>query len=509
MVPTEPKPEGAESSSESRIAALDARAKELEEELRQRKALMDAMLEASYDGLCLLSCDGIFLEMNAAFERVTGLKRSEWLGKTIEEMRRVPGMARRSAALQVMEGVWPATTLVNVAGGEMLLVTANPHLGPNGEVLNIILNVRNITHLNYLKYQLERGRGEAKVADIEKFRVSFLQNQLRAAGLGDVVVASPIMANILSTAEQIAGFDSTILLCGETGTGKGVVAKFIHRLSGRAKKPFVEVNCGAIPEGLVESELFGYEPGAFTGSLRSGKKGQFELANGGTLFLDEIAELPLGSQTKLLQFLDDKVVHRVGGTSPRRVEVRIIAATNKNLREQAETGRFRRDLLYRLEVIPLYIPPLRERPEDIKALLYSFLDQFNREFHEKRAIASEAMAALFRYSYPGNVRELKNIMARLVLTTGSNVIGVEALPDYVREAAPAPSAPSLVEKTDFGETIDLHKHLEDVERAILAHYAARCRSTYEIADRTGIHQSSVVRKLKKYKIPVAPGGSRE
>ena len=508
---TEPKPEGAESSGGGRVAALEAQTLELEEELRRRKALMDAMLEASYDGLCLLSRDGVFLEMNAAFERATGLKRSEWLGRTIEEMRQVPGIARRSAALQVMEGVWPATTLVNVAGGEMLLVTANPHLGPNGEVLNIILNVRNITHLNYLKYQLERGRGEAKLGDIEKFRVSFLQSQMRAVGLGDIVVASPIMANILSTAAQIASFDSTILLCGETGTGKGIVAQFLHRLSGRAKKPFIEVNCGAIPEGLVESELFGYEPGAFTGSLRSGKKGQFELANGGTLFLDEIAELPLGSQTKLLKFLDDKVVHRVGAASPRRVDVRIIAATNKNLREQVEAGRFRQDLLYRLEVIPLYIPPLRERLEDIKALLYSFLEQFNREFHEARAIASEAMIALLQYGYPGNVRELKNLMARLVLVAGSNEITAEALPDYVRAAASARSAPATLEKPEpsLGERVDLHKHLEEVERAILAHYAARCRSTYEIAERTGIHQSSVVRKLKKYKIPVAPGGSRE
>lgn len=475
--------------------------------------LAEAVLDASYDGLCILDAKGFFVEINAAWERITGIKRSEWIGRSLDQMRTLPASARHwtarsSAAQQVMEGKWPATTLINVSGGEMMLCTASPRFGPDGTILNIILNLRNITQLNYLKYQLERGRGHAKLADLERFRAGYLQSRLKAAGVDDIVIESPIMNKIVSTIMQIADFDTSVLLEGETGTGKGVIAKLIHRLSRRAEGPFVEVNCGALPENLVESELYGYQPGAFTGSLRSGKKGQFELANGGTIFLDEISELPLISQSKLLKFLDDKVIQPLGGTTPRRVDVRIVTATNKNLRELAEAGQFRKDLLYRLEVIPLYVPALRERREDLKALVYLFMEQFNREFGLKRALASEALRVLMAYDYPGNIRELRNLMARLVLTVGGMEITVEDLPDYVRASCPPaalePVAIDPVEPDDGEpEQIDLREKLEQTERRLLAQYARQCRSTYELADRVGVNQSSVARKLRKYGISLA------
>lgn len=486
-----------------------------EAEAMRLHTLAEAVMEASYDGLCILDANGVILEMNAAYERISGLKRSEWIGRNLDELRKLPASARHwtarySAAQQVMEGNWPATTLANARGGEMILVTGNPYLGPDGKILNIILNLRNITQLNHLKYQIERGRGETKLADLERFRTGYLQARLKAAGIKDIAIESPIMNKIVSTVLQIADFHTSVLLEGETGTGKGVIAQLIHRLSRRAAGPFVEVNCGALPETLVESEFYGYQPGAFTGSLRSGKKGQFELANGGTIFLDEVSELPLISQTKLLKFLDDKMIQPLGGTAPRRLDVRIVAATNKNLRELAQAGQFRKDLLYRLEVIPIYVPALRERREDLRALLYLFIDQFNREFGVNRALGSEALRVLLEYDYPGNIRELRNLMARLVLTTRELEITVNDLPDYVRASCPQPALERIalermtlepVENAEGEpEQVNLREKMQEFERRLLAYYARQCHSTYELADRVGVNQSSVARKLRKHGI---------
>jgi PAS domain S-box-containing protein len=492
-------------SEEDRVAALST-------ELEERKALTEAVFAASYDGIAILDGDGVFLEINAAYERMTGIPRDQWIGRRIEEMQKLPGVPKNSATLQALRGDRPASTLVNVRGGELVLITASPHHGPDGTVRNVILNMRNITQLNALKHQLERERGSAKLADLERARRSWLRSRLAEAGLDDLVFASPVMEDLLQTAAEIADVDSTVLLDGETGTGKGVLAKFLHRLSRRAAKPFVEVNCGALPESLVESELFGHEAGAFTGSLRTGKKGQFELANGGTIFLDEIGELPLASQAKLLQVLDDKEVRPLGGTSSRKLDVRVICATNRNLHELVAAGRFREDLLYRIEVIPLHLPPLRERPEDKKALLYAFLDHVNRKVGRDKVLSLEVVAALSSYDFPGNVRELRNLVERLVMTTRTEEIGVEHLPAPLQALASGPGAvaarEALVEES-LAEVVDYRARVDRLERQMLGHFAKTCRSTYEIAERTGLTQSAVVRKLKKHGISLARATSED
>jgi PAS domain S-box-containing protein len=491
---------------------MEQRIRDLERELLQREALLEAAFASSYDGIAILSPDGIFLEINDAWARLTGTERGDWIGRHLDEMQRRPGIPRRSATRQVMAGSWPATTLVNARDGESVLITASPHLGPNGEVLQIVLNLRNITRLNHLKYQLERDRGESKVASVAQRRAEYLGSRLRAAGLSDVICESALFSDVLLTAAEIAEFDSTVLLYGETGTGKGVVARLLHRLSRRADKPFIEVNCGALPESLVESELFGYEPGAFTGALRGGKKGQFEIADGGTIFLDEIGELPIASQAKLLAVLEDKLVRRVGGTSTRRVDVRIVCATNRDLRELVAAGRFREDLHYRLEVIPLVIPPLRERPEDVKALAYAFLERMNRQFGRSHALSLEAVSALMRHDFPGNVRELRNLLERLVTVTREQEIGLDDLPEHVRRLAPRSSLADegAVElAAESADRVAYRARVEALERRLLGHYASLSRSTYELAERTGLHQSSVVRKLKKYGIRVRGAGPTE
>jgi PAS domain S-box-containing protein len=490
----------------------DERVAALLRELEERKALTDAVFASSYDGIAILDRDGVFLDVNAAFERLTGISRDKWIGRPVEEMQRLPDVPKHSATIQALRGNRPATTLVNVRGGELVMITASPHHGPGGEVRNVILNMRNITQLNSLKYQLERERGSAKLADLQTARRSALRSRLAAADLDELVFASPIMDDLLATAAEIADFDSTVLLDGETGTGKGMLARFLHRLSRRAAKPFVEVNCGALPESLVESELFGHEAGAFTGSLRTGKKGQFELANGGTIFLDEIGELPLASQSKLLKVLDDKEVRPLGGSSPRRLDVRVICASNRNLHDLVAAGRFREDLLYRIEVIPLHLPALRERPEDKKALLYAFLDHYNRKCGRDKVLSLEAIAALSSHDFPGNVRELRNLVERLVTTTRGEEIGVEDLPSPIQSLASGPGAAAardaLVEES-LAEVVDYRARVERLESQMLRHFARTCRSTYEIARSTGLTQSAVVRKLKKYDITVSRASTAE
>ena len=491
-------------SEQSVVGSLPAaEARRLNDELTRTQNLLDTLMQASFDGICLLAADGTFLEMNAAFERITGLKREDWIGRTLQEMRQTPGMPKQSAALQVLGGQYPATTLVNIRGGEMMLVTASPHFNEQGELLNIILNVRNITQLNYLKYQLEQHRGEAKLSEVEAHRTAYLREKIKDAGLGEFVIQSPIMANIVSTIVQIADFDFTVLLEGETGVGKGVMATLIHRLSRRASGPFLEVNCAAIPESLIESELFGYEPGAFTGSARSGKKGYFEAADRGTIFLDEISELPKGAQAKLLKVLDDKVVMRLGSTVPQRLDVRVIAATNQNLRDLAKRGLFRADLMYRLEGVPIFIPALRERREDVQGLAYFFLSEFNREFRSDKVLSSEALRYLVDHPLPGNVRELKNMMARLVLTCPEKEIGLRYVEAELNRENRTPPPEAGAEAMPSGPTAPskpIKARLQEMERDLLVKHARECQSTYEIARRLGINQSSVVRKLKKYGI---------
>jgi len=482
-------PGGGTSDSQSLQRALDL-----------KQALLDAVMNSSYDGICLISPDGVFLEMNEAFERITGLSRTDWIGRTIAEMRSTPGTARNSAALMVLDGKAPATTLVSIRGGELMLVTANPHHGPGGELESIILNVRNITQLNFLKRQLEKERHDPGDGQMQ---VSHLRERLEHAGLGSFIFLSQEMTRIVATALQIADFDLTVLIEGETGVGKGVLAKLLHRLGRRAAGPFIEVNCGAIPESLVESELFGYEPGAFTGSSRAGKRGLFEAAHGGTIFLDEIGELPKSSQAKLLKILDDRTITRVGGTNPKPLNVRVIAATNRHLRELVRLGEFRADLLYRLETVPIVVPPLRERREDLRALVFSFVAQYGRELGCERSISSEALQRLMAHPLPGNARELKNLIVRILLTCTDAEIGLEHVRDAI-DGKPADGEPG--EADDDARRTPMKARLEQVERRILSESLRECRSTYEIAERLGINQSSVVRKMKKYGLR-APGAS--
>lgn len=302
------------------------------------------------------------------------------------------------------------------------------------------------------------------------------------------------MLKTLRQALKVSATDSSVLILGESGVGKGLIADLIHKHSGRSEKSLLKINCGAIPESLIEAELFGYEKGAFTGAQVGGKPGYFELADGGTLFLDEVAELPLLSQVKLLRFLEDGHVMRVGGVRSLMMDVRILAATNSNLEAMVEKGEFRLDLYYRLNVIPIHVPPLRERRECILPLLRHYIDLFAGKHGVRKRLLRAASDALLSYSYPGNVRELINLCERLVVMTETEAIDLSDLPsDIVRDSGKEGLAPGA-----WPEQVTLEEARESVERSLLFQARERYGSQSRMAEALGINQSTIARKLKRY-----------
>jgi transcriptional regulator with PAS, ATPase and Fis domain len=305
-----------------------------------------------------------------------------------------------------------------------------------------------------------------------------------------IITKNAIMRDRVETALQLARVDSTVLILGETGVGKELLAQMIHRASKRSKFPFVRVNCAAIPPLLLEAELFGYESGAFTGASREGRKGLLELAEGGTLFLDEIGELPLAMQPKILRAIQDHEITRVGGKKAILLNVRILAATNRDLDSMVKEKKFREDLYYRLNVVPIVLPPLRERPEDIQPLVDEFLARFNHQFGYQKWIHPDVAKELSSHSWPGNARELQNLIERLVVTTRDDQISVESLRRCF----------SVHEKLKGDKRSCLKAMLESEERRMLEETWRIAGSTRKVSTLLGISQSAVVKKLNKYGI---------
>ncbi|MCX7846997.1 MAG: sigma-54 dependent transcriptional regulator [bacterium] len=312
------------------------------------------------------------------------------------------------------------------------------------------------------------------------------------ASSGEVALIwkSPLMGEILDTVRRVAPSDASVLITGESGTGKEVIADAIQQLSLRAKKAFIKVNCAALHEQLLESELFGHERGAFTGALEQ-RKGRFELANGGTLFLDEIGDMALTTQAKILRVLQSGTFERLGGVETITTDVRIIAATNQDLKQAIERGTFRKDLFFRLSVVPIHIPPLRERREEIPLLAEHFLSVYARK--NKRAIdgiAEDAMQILLRYNWPGNVRELENVIERAVIMTMGDTITKEVLPAHVRG--------EVAKQQEGAEELTL---LEQAERDLIIQGMLACGGNRtRVAEQLGMSRRSLYNKLKRYKI---------
>ncbi len=454
----------------------------ISEELNSVKQLnneLECIIQSSYDGILITDCRGNILKSNQALDRIAGESPLDLKG---EKMRGVV-----KAVVQKRESV---TRVEETQSGNHLLITASPVKNAGGEIFRVVVNVRDLTELNKLRQELDQSKelSERYQEELTQLR----QKQFRQKGM---VFSSPRMQELLKTALRLAQVDSTVLLLGESGVGKEVVATIIHANSQRKNGPFMAVNCGAIPANLLESELFGYEKGAFTGASREGKRGMFELADNGTLFLDEIADLPRDFQVKLLRAIQEREIMRVGGCKPRPVNVRIIAATNRDLETLVREGRFREDLYFRLNVVPLHIPPLRERKEDIIPLAYNFKQKFSRTYKIKKNFAPEVYDALLQYDWPGNVRELENIIERLMVTIPDPTITAGDISPYLfRESAR--HSPEI----SIRGILPLREAVQQVERQLILSALKQYGSTYKAAKVLKVDQSTVVRKSMKLNI---------
>ncbi len=439
------------------------------------------ILESISDAVFIDSEDGVCLWCNSTCEDLYDITMEEIQGRSVEELEK-EGIFSPSVTLRVLEEGRELTIIHENKKGVRLLTTGTPIFDDHGRILMVITASRDITRL----IRREQRESAPALAGIENMSGP---NSAEILPQGIVARSEP-MKNVIALTRRLASVNSTVLITGESGVGKGLIARTLHDEGPRWKNPFVTVNCGAIPENLIESELFGYVAGAFTGSRSGGKRGYFEAAQHGTIFLDEIAELPLNLQVKLLQVIQERQITPVGGVDPVPIDVRIISATNRQLADLVQEGRFREDLYYRLNVVPIEVPPLRERPDDIVPLIRTNLSKCNRDLHENKTINNEAMSILLQYPWPGNIRELQNIVERLVITTSSDVITEEDIFIFIRQAAE--------ERISGSEERSLAAALERAEKGILEEALASYGSTRAIARVLRVSQPTVVRKLRKY-----------
>lgn len=442
---------------------------------------LESIIEHTYDGLYITDGNATTLRVNRAYERITGIKREEVVGKNMRDLV-ASGVYNRSVTLEVLEKKTTSTFVQEVRTGKKVIVTGNPIFNDKGEIEMVVTTVRDITELVELKDRLHERELELNCYKEELEKIKTYMD-----GDFSFVTVSKAMNNLIETAYKAAHFDSNILITGESGTGKGSLAKLIHNWSYRRNGPFIKINCAAIPENLFESELFGYEPGAFSGASNKGKKGLLEMANGGTLFLDEIGDLPLNLQSKLLQVIEEKEMIRLGSTKPIKLDIRIIAATNQDIENLIEKKKFRRDLYYRINTVLLHLKPLRERIEDIIPLANHFLKLLNDKYNMKKIFTPEALKLLSNYSYPGNIRELSNIVENAFLVSDNNFIGSDDLPESVKKD----------EKIGISIHNDLRKIINEIELKALKSAIEKYGSTRKAAKQLNISQSSLVRKLKK------------
>ncbi len=451
---------------------------------------LDAIIASSDDGLWICDGNGTILRINTASERLNHLRAIDVIGRNINELV-AEGYIDTSVTLKVMRSRRRENMLQETRSGRKLMLTGNPVFNPAGELIRVVVNERDMTEIDALREEIE-----AQQAKSDQMQRRIREMQTAELESGQIVARSTSMVQALRQARKVSQVDSTVLILGESGTGKGVLANLIHRHSARAKKPLIHVNCGAIPETLVESELFGYARGAFTGAAQQGKPGYLELADGGILFLDEVAELPIASQVKLLRFLEDGMVTRVGGTTPQTLNVRIVGATHRDLEKMVDQGRFRLDLFYRLNVIPISIPPLRERQDCKLALIRHYLDHFGATLTKGPTprLSRRALDALLAYHYPGNVRELMNICERLVVMSESTRIGIADLPAAVTAGLP-PGMACGIDMVPAGQS--LPRAMAQVEGRILQQAMERHGTQARAARALGINQSTIARKLKR------------
>ncbi len=437
--------------------------------------MLEPLLDSIADGVFSVDLDWRITYFNRAAEQITGVPREEALGQICCEIFKADICERECALRQTLKTGEPIIDkqiyIINTDGDQVPVSISTAILkNESGEIIGGVETFRDLSRIETLRRELNR---------------SFTY--------GDIVTRNTEMRKLCDLISEIAESDITVLITGESGTGKELFARAIHNVSSRKAEPFIAVNCGALPETLLESELFGYKKGAFTGATRD-KPGRFALAGKGSLFLDEIGELPPGIQVKLLRVLEERVYEPLGSVKTERTDARIITATNRNLETLAAEGKFREDLLFRINVITLHIPPLRDRVEDIPVLCDHFIEKFNLLQNKHiQGISREALAILLNYTFPGNVRELRNFIQRAFVLTHSGYIQPEHLPPQVLRSAD--SRENAFPVPDSDKTVsNMEKQL--IMQALRAHRGNRRKA----AEQLGMHRATLYRKMKRYGI---------
>lgn len=445
--------------------------------MQYTKDFFERIVESSHDEIFVCDKDGYMIYCNKAFESNYGIDREDMIGKTAMFLNEA-GYSNQTPIPSVVKHKKKVSMEQKTITGKTLIITATPVFDENGDIEFIVENSRDISELNSIK---------EKIKLYENTISSF--NKSQSLIYNDTTIKGSSMKSILEIAKNVAKTNVNVLLLGESGCGKTTLAKHIHLNSKRANKPFITINCSTISPNLLESELFGYEGGAFTGANSKGKIGLVELANEGTLFLDEIGDIPKELQSKFLQLIQDKTFTSVGGVKTKKVDIRFISATNVDLINSINQKKFREDLYYRINVVELKIPPLRDRKEDLLELIFHFFKKYSNIFNLDKSMSTEVINVLLNYNYPGNMRELENIIQNILVTSSSDYIELHHLPK------------SVLHHVDFvkdEENNSLDNLMENYEKLLICKYYKNNPSSYKLAKALNISQSKASRLIRKY-----------
>ncbi len=425
-------------------------------------------------GITVTDNTGTVLRVNKSHARITGT--GGWVGKNFYDMVD-EGFVSESTSVNVIATRKEVFLEQRLSNNKRFLAHGYPVFDAEGELRHVVTYIMDVSELQSLKSELERVHNK--------------MHRLRLIEENRIIYESHQMQEIIDCAQTVANSDATVLITGESGVGKEAIAALIHEGSDRKNCPFIKINCNAIPDSLLESELFGYEPGTFTGGSKQGKQGLLEKADTGTIFFDEIGDMPLDVQTKLLRVLQEKEIRRLGGHKTVKVDVRVIAATNADLPALVHGKKFRQDLYYRLNVIPINVPNLYERKEDIPALVGYFAAVFNDKYRKSKDFLPSALEKLMDTRLEGNIRQLRNIVERLVLLSPNDSIGSADIEKVLPREVPQPVAKPATPMKDM---------LKEKEAEMLRSLYQQHRSSYKIAELLEVNQSTIWRKLKKYGI---------
>lgn len=479
------------------LPTLEAMAMELDS-VKQLNQDLEAIFSTIYDEIIVVDAKGKLLRASDHYIGAQWKRPPQSLiGQQILRLKKVNDLIPK-VIREVQKKEQKVSRMQN-EGDSPLLVVGNPIFDAAGGLERIVIASRDLTEMARLKRELEQTRQESESyrQKSESYRQELEQLRERVTQAQGTLplYASPLMHEVMREAERVAQFSATVLLHGESGVGKEIIANTIHSLSDRSEQPFIKINCAAIPESLMESELFGYERGAFSGANQQGKTGLIVKAHRGCLFLDEISELPLLIQGKLLRAIQEREVYPVGATAPVKFDIQIIAATNKNLAELVTQGKFREDLYYRINVFPIEVPPLRERKEDIALLANSFLTQFNQTYQRSLRLSNSALDLLEAYPFPGNVRELQNLIQRAAIKNDGEVIDAGAIEKILMRADTAPVSGKAGSR--FTQVMPLHQAFAQIEEELVTLAMKQYQSTTKAAKALGVSQATVSRKYRQ------------